>query len=95
VIHPGDGAYMRVRPAVSIGNTHSHLVQQVFAVGKPPDDKVCFFRGLKNVAVLPAIGAQNQVVFLTHLIVPDVLGVRSLASCLAGGDLDGYAGHSK
>jgi len=59
VIHPGDGAYMRVRPAVDIENTHTHIVQRVFAVGEPPNDKVCFFRGLKNVVVLPAIGAQN------------------------------------
>jgi RNA-dependent RNA polymerase len=59
VIHPGDGAYMRVGPAVNIENTYGHLVQQVYAVGKPPDDKVCFFRGLKNVVVLPAIGEKN------------------------------------
>jgi len=50
---------MRVRPTVNIENAYSHVVQQVFAVGKPPDDKVCFFRGLKNVVVLPAVGAQN------------------------------------
>ncbi|KAH9989050.1 RNA dependent RNA polymerase-domain-containing protein [Russula compacta] len=50
---------------------HPGDVQHVFAVGKPPEDKICFFRDLKNVVVLPAIG---------H---------RSLASCLAGGDLDG------
>ena len=32
------------------------VVQRVNAVGKPPDDKICFFRGLKNVVVLPAVG---------------------------------------
>jgi hypothetical protein len=32
-------------------------VQPVFAVGEPPADKICFFRGLKNVVVLPAVGA--------------------------------------
>jgi hypothetical protein len=32
------------------------VVQRVIAVGEPPDDKVCFFRGLKNVVVLPAVG---------------------------------------
>ena len=32
-------------------------VQRVYAVGEPPEDKLCFFRGLKNVVVLPAIGA--------------------------------------
>lgn len=50
---------------------HPGDVQRVYAVGKPPDDKICFFSNLKNVVVLPAIGN------------------RSLASCLAGGDLDG------
>lgn len=67
VIHPGDGVYMRAPPAVNIENTYNHIVQRVFAVGKPPDDKVCFFRGLKNVVVLPAIGAQNPVVFLIRV----------------------------
>ncbi|KAI9449714.1 RdRP-domain-containing protein [Lactarius psammicola] len=50
---------------------HPGDIQPVDAVGKPPDDKICFFSELKNVVVLPAIGD------------------RSLASCLAGGDLDG------
>ncbi|KAF8260154.1 RdRP-domain-containing protein [Lactarius quietus] len=50
---------------------HPGDVQCVYAVGEPPKDKICFFRGLKNVVVLPAIGD------------------RSLASCLAGGNLDG------
>ncbi|KAI9428733.1 RdRP-domain-containing protein [Lactarius indigo] len=50
---------------------HPGDVQCVYAVGEPPKDKICFFHGLKNVVVLPAVGA------------------RSLASCLAGGDLDG------
>ncbi|KAF8267887.1 RNA dependent RNA polymerase-domain-containing protein [Lactarius quietus] len=50
---------------------HPGDVRRVFAVGKPPDDKICFFSKLKNVVVLPAVGD------------------RSLASCLAGGDLDG------
>ncbi|KAI0306233.1 RNA dependent RNA polymerase-domain-containing protein [Multifurca ochricompacta] len=50
---------------------HPGDVQRVYAVGEPPKDKICFFRNLKNVVVLPAIGN------------------RSLASGLAGGDLDG------
>ncbi|KAI9452162.1 RdRP-domain-containing protein [Russula earlei] len=50
---------------------HPGDVQRVYAVGKPPKDKICFFDDLKNVVVLPAVGD------------------RSLASCLAGGDLDG------
>jgi len=36
-------------------------VQPVFAVGEPPEDKICFFRGLKNVVVLPAVGAYLRV----------------------------------
>ena len=35
----------------------SFTVRRVFAVGEPPEDKICFFRGLKNVVVLPADGA--------------------------------------
>ena len=67
MIHPGDGAYLRALPSINIESTHNHLVQRVFAVGKPPDDKLCFFRGLKNVVVLPAIGTQNPVVFLIRV----------------------------
>jgi hypothetical protein len=36
-------------------------VQRVYAVGEPPEDKICFFRGLKNVVVLPAVGAYLRV----------------------------------
>jgi RNA-dependent RNA polymerase len=50
---------------------HPGDVQRVFAIGKPPDDKLCLFRHMKNVVVFPSVGP------------------RSLASCLAGGDLDG------
>ncbi|KAH9018106.1 RdRP-domain-containing protein [Lactarius pseudohatsudake] len=35
---------------------HPGDVQRVYAVGEPPKDKICFFRGLKNVVVLPAVG---------------------------------------
>ncbi|OSD06554.1 RdRP-domain-containing protein [Trametes coccinea BRFM310] len=52
---------------------HPGDVQRVKAVGKPPDDKICFFRNLRNVVVLPSVGKS------------------SLASCLAGGDVDGRA----
>lgn len=34
----------------------SIIVQRVNAVGEPPDGRICFFRGLKNVVVLPAVG---------------------------------------
>jgi hypothetical protein len=37
------------------------IVQRVYAVGEPPEDKICFFRGLKNVVVLPAVGAYLRV----------------------------------
>jgi len=44
------------------------VVQRVYAVGKPPDDKICFFRDLKNVVVLPAIGMHCQVTSFLPLI---------------------------
>ncbi|KAI0775229.1 RdRP-domain-containing protein [Trametes elegans] len=50
---------------------HPGDVQRVRAIGRPPGDKLCFFRNLRNVVVLPSAGD------------------RSLASCLAGGDVDG------
>ncbi|KAI0045365.1 RdRP-domain-containing protein [Auriscalpium vulgare] len=51
---------------------HPGDLQRVFAIGKPPEGKLCAFRDLKNVVVMPAVP-----------------GTRALASCLAGGDLDG------
>jgi hypothetical protein len=39
----------------------SLTVQRVFAVGEPPEGKLCFFRDLKNVVVLPAVGACQRV----------------------------------
>ncbi|KDQ61150.1 hypothetical protein JAAARDRAFT_152238 [Jaapia argillacea MUCL 33604] len=50
---------------------HPGDVVHVSAVGQPPEDKMCFFKNLVNVVVLPSEGK------------------RSLASCLAGGDVDG------
>ena len=64
------------------------IAQIVYTVGEPPKDKICFFRGLKNVVVLSAVGAYGPVSALHCQNF--VSGVRSLASCLAGGDLDGY-----
>lgn len=32
-------------------------VQRVRAIGKPPADMLCLFRDLKNVVVLPSVGA--------------------------------------
>ncbi|KAH9066241.1 RNA dependent RNA polymerase-domain-containing protein [Lactarius vividus] len=58
---------------------HPGDIQRVYAVGKPPDDKICF--ALSGVAlVLPA--------FNWYMLC-------SLASCLAGGDLDGSWVHSQ
>ena len=45
----------------------SLTVQRVYAVGEPPEDKICFFRGLKNVVVLPAVGAYQQVSYMPSL----------------------------
>ncbi|KAI0636634.1 RdRP-domain-containing protein [Trametes polyzona] len=38
---------------------HPGDIQRVQAIGEPPADKVCFFRGLKNVVVLPAAGKRS------------------------------------
>ncbi|KAI0318922.1 RdRP-domain-containing protein [Amylostereum chailletii] len=38
---------------------HPGDVQRAFAIGKPPPDKLCFFRNLKNVVVLPATGERS------------------------------------
>ncbi|CCM00004.1 uncharacterized protein FIBRA_02029 [Fibroporia radiculosa] len=38
---------------------HPGDVQRVWAIGSPPPDKVCFFRNLKNVVVLPSAGGRS------------------------------------
>ncbi|KZT06990.1 RdRP-domain-containing protein [Laetiporus sulphureus 93-53] len=38
---------------------HPGDVQRVTAIGEPPADKVCFFRNLKNVVVLPSVGDRS------------------------------------
>ena len=40
--------------------SHYQFTQRVFAVGKPPDDKICFFCRLKNAVLLPVVGAQKK-----------------------------------
>ena len=55
--------------------SHYQLTQRVFAVGKPPDDKICFFCRLKNAVLLPVVVVQKKPtdrVFMTraHLILP-------------------------
>jgi RNA-dependent RNA polymerase len=57
VIHPGDGTYMSILPFPMRASLIGFSVQRVYAVGVPPKDKLCFFRDLKNVVVLPAVGA--------------------------------------
>ncbi|OCH86893.1 RdRP-domain-containing protein [Obba rivulosa] len=80
VQHPDDPEPTYLRGSVAITRSptiHPGDVQQVTAIGKPPDDQLCFFRNLKNVVVLPSAGSYGHT------------GPRSLASCLGGGDLDG------
>jgi RNA-dependent RNA polymerase len=88
VIHPGDGTYTCILAPITV-ILISPAVQRVYAVGEPPEGKICFFRGLKNVVVLPAVGTCQRVSYVPSLTIR-LPGDRSLASCLAGGDLDGY-----
>ncbi|KAI0929166.1 hypothetical protein AcW1_006187 [Taiwanofungus camphoratus] len=39
---------------------HPGDIQRVYAVGKPPPNKLCFFRNLKNVVVLPSVGDRSM-----------------------------------
>jgi RNA-dependent RNA polymerase len=64
-------------------------VQRVRAIGRPPENKICFFRNLKNCVVLPARGIFLGYLFNFAHLTCVILGERSLASCLGGGDLDG------
>jgi RNA-dependent RNA polymerase len=53
VVHPGDGMALILRGR----HINLHLtVQRVRAIGKPPEDKLCLFRNLINVVVLPSVG---------------------------------------
>ncbi|KAH9952081.1 RdRP-domain-containing protein [Amylocystis lapponica] len=38
---------------------HPGDVQRVLAIGKPPPDKLCLFRNLKNVVVFPCVGKRS------------------------------------
>ncbi|KAL4244861.1 RNA-dependent RNA polymerase [Abortiporus biennis] len=38
---------------------HPGDVQRVWAIGKPPEDKLCLFRNLRNVVVLPSVGERS------------------------------------
>ena len=65
MIHPGDSAYTRSRSVLA--SLIVVVVQIVHAVGKPPDDKICFFSKLKNVVVLPAVGMHYHAAFFLPL----------------------------
>jgi hypothetical protein len=54
----------------------------------PPEDKICFFRGLKNAIVIPAVGMSYGPENVPYNKAP-VLGDRSLASCLSEDNVDG------
>ena len=45
--------------------TYPSEVKRVWAVGKPPEDKLCFFRNLKNVVVFPTSGESYFITVLT------------------------------
>ncbi|EMD38185.1 hypothetical protein CERSUDRAFT_113336 [Gelatoporia subvermispora B] len=80
VQHPDDPEPIYLEGNIMVTRSptvHPGDVQQVTAIGKPPEGKICFFRNLKNVVVLPSTGNCGG----------DC--PRSLASCLGGGDLDG------
>lgn len=54
--HPGDGEIDCIAlPRLWIAD-YSHAVQRVFAIGKPPEGKLCLFAHMKNVVVLPSVG---------------------------------------
>lgn len=69
VIHPGDGTYINLLPPTWVALT-SRTVQLVYAVGEPPKDKECFFRDLKNLVVLPAVGTYLRVSCVASLTYP-------------------------
>jgi hypothetical protein len=68
-IHPGDGTYINVLPPTWVALV-SRTVQLVHAVGKPPKDKMCFFRGLRNLVVLPAVGEYLRASCVASLTYP-------------------------
>lgn len=89
VVHPGDSECAPFRTVCLHVFVDSNIVQRVYAVGKPPPNKLCFFRNLKNVVVLPSVGERVLVHLIDGVERPSILGDRSMASCLGGGDLDG------
>lgn len=52
-VHPGDGT---VTVTITRSWINTYAVMTARAIGRPPQDKMCAFRDLKNVIVFPAIG---------------------------------------
>jgi hypothetical protein len=68
-IYPGDGTYIRMLTPIRVIFI-SLTEQRVYAVGEPPEDNICFFHSLKNVVVLPAVGACQRVSCMSSLTNP-------------------------
>lgn len=70
-------------------------MQRVYALGPPPEDRICLFGHLKNVVVFSATGKCDLSQHFTprSRVVTFAKGTSSLPNSLAGGDLDGYAIH--
>ncbi|KAI0718290.1 RdRP-domain-containing protein [Fomitopsis betulina] len=63
VHHPDDEKPIYIKGMVVISRSpvvHPGDVQRVYAIGEPPDDKVCAFRNLKNLVVLPSVGKRSM-----------------------------------
>ncbi|PCH37887.1 hypothetical protein WOLCODRAFT_65369 [Wolfiporia cocos MD-104 SS10] len=63
VQQPDDPEPTYIQGAVVISRNpvvHPGDIQRVFAIGKPPDNQICFFRNLKNVVVLPSKGGRSM-----------------------------------
>ena len=89
VVHPGDGKNTHKSFAGCCVDVEFFPVQRVYAIGKPPEDKLCLFSHLKNCVVLPSVGKSDNVMSPLALTLTHPSGLRSLASMLGGGDLDG------
>ncbi|KAH9930752.1 RdRP-domain-containing protein [Fomitopsis serialis] len=60
--YPDDPEPTYIKGSVVISRSpvvHPGDIQRVYAIGKSPDDKVCFFRNSKNVVVLPSTGTRS------------------------------------
>ena len=92
-VHPGDGmTCFGKHLCVWSTDLNTPAVQLLRAVGKPPADRPCFFRNIKNCLVFPCKGTSliMQLRFRIEAADMSAKGTRSIPSGLAGGDLDGY-----